>query len=198
MAKARGNIGTLPYLLREQINERLRDNTMTYKVIAEWLLSCPIEPEGLPVSTIYADSKDAVKSCINNLWHWMNSKHFARWEKEAAQRDDILRRVRNITAQFNALEEPEKDRFAMSVVLQGFEQIIRGDADAKDIFMLTTAYCNLRGLKKGDVRAEEILSKLQEVASDTKATRDSGKPIDVKAVLDAIDQHLAGGRKRDA
>jgi hypothetical protein len=193
--KPRGNIGTLPLHLREQINEKLRDNQLTYEQIAQWLLGVPIEPDGPPVSTRYEDSKDPVNSCKVALQRWFDSAHYKAWVRDQSLRDDLKRRTENIETRFNALGEDGQDRFMMSVLMQGVERIVAGDADAKDLFMLSTAYSNLRGLKKGDAQAAQISQKLEKIANEAKAARDKGKPLaadERKAILDKVDSILLG------
>ena len=199
MPKPRGNIGTLPLALREQINAKLRDNQETYEKIATWLLGQPIEGEGFPVSTIYDGTKNPLRCCMTALGRWFQSKHYERWMKDAAMHDDVLRRVRNIETRISAVGDDGEDRFMKGMVLEGMEILCRGEADSKDIFMLCTAYCNLRGLKKGDVQATEINAKLEKLAAEVKASREKGKPIDSderKAILDKVDEILLGGPKK--
>jgi hypothetical protein len=196
--KARGNIGTLPYLLRLEINERLLNNKMTYVQIAEWLLGVTIPDEGVPVSTLYDGAKDPVSCCKNALARWFSGKQYKRWLTERSFHDDAKRRFDNLLTRFEAVGEPAADQFAKSMVLQGMEDTAQGTAKPMDIFLLAQAWAKIRGLKKEDAHTEEIVAKLQKLASETKAVREKGKELDESergAILDKVDEILLGGAK---
>ena len=148
MRKQTGNIATLPYVVRQQLKEKLRDNK-SLRFVAEWLFSLVDEESHLPVgerwlAELPAAAKDnrerALRNCVMALCRYRQSPEFHTWLTSDKRSDVVGGMVTNLgalaeaSAGGNALQEASGfARLMMSFGGETLEKLAAGTAKAEDV-----------------------------------------------------------------
>jgi len=151
MRKQTGNIATLSFAVRQQLNEKLRDNKALCAV-AEWLFSVVDEETNLPVGERWlaelptgckGNRARALKNCVMALSRYRDSAGYSEWLTGDKRSDVVGGMVANLTALTkasgggNALQEASgMSRLLLSIAGEKLELIAAGKATPADLEIL--------------------------------------------------------------
>lgn|GEM_PF-3820960 len=152
--KQTGNIATLPYAVRQQLKEKLRDNK-SLRNVAEWLFSLVDEETHLPLgerwlAELPAEAKGnrdrAVRNCVMALCRYRQSPEFHAWLTTDKREDVVGGMVTNLSALAeasaggNALQEASGfSRLMLSIAGETMEKIAGGTATPAEVAMFFKA-----------------------------------------------------------
>jgi hypothetical protein len=191
MRKPTGNIASLPYSIRRQLSEKLRDNK-SLRAVAEWLFGV-VDPEtAAPVSDrwladaaaentgdVTPERDRALRACVMALCRYRQSAEFAAWLADEKRSTAVGQITTNLGALSSAsaggdpLQEASGiSRLLLSVLGEKLELVAEGKATPEDLEVLFKSGSKLvqNVTKIEDVRqADRKLKLLEDNARDVKA-----------------------------
>jgi hypothetical protein len=153
-SKPRNKIAMLPYAVRQQVNEKLRDNPKLWTV-AEWLFGLSSE-EGVPYSTLWErrmmegpqagtpappeqSRKRALHNCECGLSKYRKSPEYLAWLDRDKTNGVVGQLVTNLgsvtrsTSDGDVLTEAQGiNRLALSIFAEQLEKFAAGKGNAED------------------------------------------------------------------
>jgi hypothetical protein len=156
MRKQTGNIATLPYSVRRQLNEKLRDNR-SLRAVAEWLFGLNDPDAGVPCALRWMDDEAghdaggdvteererALKACVMALCRYRQSPEYRAWLVEDTRNEAVGQITTNMAALADAGkggdalgEAAAFNQLMLSVAGEKLLKIMRGEGTVADAAIL--------------------------------------------------------------